>query len=80
MRRRRRLASSARFPLCQARDVLSHIDFGFVAGARSKPFDTHPLPVPGYFKECCDEAGSGEWGTWWELFVDECGWAYSVRP
>ena len=34
--------------------------------------------MPGYFKDACDEAGSGPWGNWWELFVEECAWAYTV--
>jgi hypothetical protein len=53
------------------RSLIAHIDFGYVAGARTW-FDANLLPIPERFKNCLTAAG--EWAT----FVNDMGFAFAL--
>jgi hypothetical protein len=55
-------------------DVLSHVDFGSVAGGRAGVFDAGPMPIPRRFVECCEKEGPNVWAQ----FVQDCGDAYQI--
>ena len=53
------------------RELLAHIDFGYVAGKRPW-FDANLLPIPERFKNCLVAAGE------WNNFVNDIGFAFAI--